>query len=119
MFITLTNEGWFPDSSEFDHMWQASVLRAIETRTPIVRVANTGYSGSIDPNGVTVLRISENQGGQAGTSFHVQVPQYDRTTLYEWLGDWLGNLGLIVGLAALVAVWLPAARRREHAAPTT
>ncbi|MHC5021180.1 MAG: apolipoprotein N-acyltransferase [Planctomycetota bacterium] len=118
LFLNITNEAWFPGSAELPHMWQAAVIRAIETRTPVVRVANSGISGAIDPNGVDLVRLEEDAGGSAGASFHVQVPQYDRTTLYERLGDWLGTLGMIVGLGAFAAVCWPVRRRREDAPQT-
>ena len=50
--IFITNDSWFSHSTEAEqHAWQA-VARAIETGLPIVRVGNSGVSGTITPDGV-------------------------------------------------------------------
>lgn len=47
----VTNDAWFgPSSAPYQH-FSMVVFRAIETRLPFVRAANTGISGSIDQMG--------------------------------------------------------------------
>jgi len=47
----ITNDGWWKNTNGYkQHFWYAS-LRAIETRRPIVRAANTGISSIIDIRG--------------------------------------------------------------------
>ena len=49
--VNITNDAWFGRSAaSYQHMDMAA-LRAVENRVPIVRAANTGITGSIDPTG--------------------------------------------------------------------
>jgi apolipoprotein N-acyltransferase len=49
--VNITNDAWFGESAaSYQHMAMGA-LRAVENRVPIVRAANTGISGTIDPTG--------------------------------------------------------------------
>jgi len=53
LFI-ITNDGWWKYTNGYkQHLWYAS-LRAIETRRPVARAANTGISCFIDIRGVII-----------------------------------------------------------------
>ncbi len=99
--INLSNEGWFPDSAEFAQYTAIAALRACELKRPLVRAANTGTSGWIDPFGrVHALELGGRRNGFSG-SLEVAVPLVSPTTLYSRLGDWLGWTSLaILGLFA-------------------
>lgn len=51
VLVNLTNDAWYGKSSAPYHSLAMTVLRAIETRRSLVRSANTGISGFIDPLG--------------------------------------------------------------------
>ena len=56
LLTTITNDAWFGDTSApYQHFAQAS-LRAIEEGRYLVRSANTGISGIVDPYGRIVAR---------------------------------------------------------------
>ena len=51
LLINVTNDAWFGDTpGPYQHFRQTQ-LRAVETGLPVVRAANTGISGVIDPYG--------------------------------------------------------------------
>ena len=51
LLTTITNDAWFgPTSAPYQHFEQAS-MRAIEDGRYLVRAANTGISGIVDPYG--------------------------------------------------------------------
>ena len=51
ILVNLTNDAWYGRSSAPYHSLAMTVLRAIETRRSLVRAANTGFSGFVDPLG--------------------------------------------------------------------
>jgi apolipoprotein N-acyltransferase len=51
LLVNLTNDAWYGKSSAPYQSWAMTVLRAVETRRSLVRSANTGISGIIDPLG--------------------------------------------------------------------
>ena len=56
LLTTITNDAWFgPTSAPYQHFEQAS-MRAIEEGRYLVRSANTGISGIVDPYGRVVAR---------------------------------------------------------------
>src|ERR1051325_4429067 len=56
LLTTITNDAWFGDTSApYQHFEQAS-MRAIEEGRYMVRSANTGISGIVDPYGRVVER---------------------------------------------------------------
>ncbi len=52
LLVVLTNNGWFGESGAAEQHAAHSVLRAVETRRPVLRIGNAGWSGWIDEFGV-------------------------------------------------------------------
>jgi apolipoprotein N-acyltransferase len=51
LLVNITNDAWFgATSAPFQH-FSMSILRAVETRLYLIRAANTGISGIVDPQG--------------------------------------------------------------------
>lgn len=100
--VNITNDAWFQHSlAPYQHFAHLS-LRAIENRLPVVRAANTGISGYIDPLG----RV------RAATPIFVQraevyaIESAHVTTLYTHFGDWIGVLCAIVTVGMLLVAWM-------------
>ena len=100
----MTNDSWFSQSVEAEqHAWQA-VARAIETGLPVVRVGNSGVTGTVTPEGrATWLLGSKGKPlvDREGTMMDKVRTEDGWPTPYVSLGD--GPLGisfalLIVGL---------------------
>jgi len=51
VLVVLTNDGWFGKTSAAYQHFDMAILRAVENRTSLVRAANRGISGVIDPLG--------------------------------------------------------------------
>lgn len=51
LIINVTNDGWYGDSAGPYQHFTMALYRAIETGVPVIRVANTGISGVISPQG--------------------------------------------------------------------
>ena len=63
LLTTITNDAWFgPTSAPYQHFEQAS-MRAIEKGRYLVRSANTGISGIVDPYGRVLARTGDLRAG--------------------------------------------------------
>jgi len=51
LLVNVTNDGWFKTSAGAYQHAACAIFRAIETRTPMIRCANNGLSGYVDPLG--------------------------------------------------------------------
>jgi apolipoprotein N-acyltransferase len=99
MLTTITNDAWFgPTSAPYQHFEQAS-MRAIEEGRYLVRSANTGISGIVDPYGRVVRRSAIFQ-----PAVVVGEARFLKTsTFYARHGDVLAYAS-VLATAALLAV---------------
>ena len=100
MLTTITNDAWFgPTSAPYQHFEQAS-MRAIEMGRYLVRSANTGVSGIVDPYGRVVERTAIFQRAAV-----VGEARFLRTsTFYARHGDILAYASVLVTVVLLVFV---------------
>jgi apolipoprotein N-acyltransferase len=73
--LILSNEAWYGESCEYDHMLAFSRLAAIETGRAVARVTNSGISVLFGPDGAELARLRV--GGQdrmVGGSLLVTLP---------------------------------------------
>ncbi|MGB7324449.1 MAG: apolipoprotein N-acyltransferase [Rubripirellula sp.] len=83
VIATVTNDGWFDDSSVLEHHLRCAQMVAVGIRRPIVSAANNGPTAHVDSNGKVVARLS------IGTNETlITKPRRDnRNSLYVRIGD--------------------------------
>ena len=97
VLVNLTNDAWFGKSSAAYQHFSMAVFRAVENRRSLVRCANTGISGFVDPVG----RIVAQTGLFEDAVVDRDVPVITETSIYTRVGDLLPLTCLIVlGLLA-------------------
>ena len=98
LLATITNDAWFGESSApYQHFAQAS-MRAIENGRYLVRAANTGISGIVDPYGRVLVssRLFE-RGVVVGEARFLRT-----STVYTRIGDAVAYASVLLTAALLV-----------------
>jgi apolipoprotein N-acyltransferase len=95
LLTTITNDAWFGRTSAPYQHFAMAVMRSIESKRYMVRAANTGISGIVDPYG----RILKQTGLFVPASFSSDVKLIHENTIYTRYGDIL-----LYAAAAIVAV---------------
>lgn len=114
--LVITNDAWYLESTGARRHQLQSVFRAIETRRPVVRVANTGISCLIDSRGRILESIPMNL--QQGTAQTVEVPIHsgDGMTIYmRRFGEWFSLLCLAYSVGMMIW-WLKSGRQKKETA---
>jgi apolipoprotein N-acyltransferase len=99
--FNVTNDSWYGRSSGPYQHFAIARTRAVEEGLPLVRAANNGISGVIDPAGRVLARTRLDSVGYAD----VALPEPAAPTLFVAVGDGIFWVLLALGL-------LPAAMRR-------
>ena len=102
----ITNDSWFSGSIEAEqHAWQA-VARAIETGLPVVRVGNSGVSGTIAPDGRATWLPGEDGRplvARPGTMFD-RIPAGSGRTAYVAVGDAPTGIAFALLISSMILV---------------
>ena len=105
--VVITNDMWFGRTSLFEQHAMMAVFRAIESRVPIVRAANTGISLSVDKKGSLLAKSGTFVIDDIVTTIYPESPR----TIYDRVGDIIPLCSLIIAIFSLVvAFW----RGREY-----
>ncbi|MBI4597754.1 MAG: apolipoprotein N-acyltransferase [Candidatus Omnitrophica bacterium] len=101
MLVVITNDAWFgPTAAAYQHA-QASTFRAVELRVPVVRAANTGWSGCIDATGRWIGSVHDASGRELfveGTRA-CEIRQGPANSAYLRFGDWFAFVCIAITLA--------------------
>lgn len=111
VLVNVTNDGWFDRSAEQEQHLVTSLFRAVETRTPLVRAANTGVSAVVDGGGrfVEPVAFATTEDGMTNKPAKLMrgfgrftkdthgvlvadVPLDPRRSLYVRFGDWFAGI---------------------------
>jgi apolipoprotein N-acyltransferase len=91
--VLVTNDGWYGRSAGPYQHHDQSILRAIETRRPVVRAAYTGISALIDPAG----RVRDDLGVERrGVITGSIAPQSHVTFFVRWGNVWLISAAVLL-----------------------
>lgn len=82
--VNTTNDAWFGTTAAPHQHFAQAVVRAVESGRAVVRAANTGISGLIEPSG----RIAYRTPLFTTVGFAIDVPLHRGQTLYTRYGDW-------------------------------
>ena len=98
LLINLTNDAWYGRSSAPYHSLAMAVFRAVETRRTLVRSANTGISGFVEPTGVIPVQSRL----FVPASLTARVPLCRQQTIFTRIGHWFGTLCLLLIIPLLL-----------------
>lgn len=110
LLTTITNDAWYGESSAAFQHFEMAAMRAIEHGRYLVRAANTGITGIVDPYGRVLARTSLGE-----TTVVVGGARFvQEKTLYATIGDSVAYAAI-----ALTALAVVAALRRPWRSPST
>src|SRR6185295_10974578 len=98
MLTTITNDAWYGNSSAAYQHFEMAMMRAIEEGRYLVRSANTGISGIVDPYGRVIARSAIFQPAViVGEARFLRM-----STFYARHGDVLAYASVVATVALLV-----------------
>lgn len=100
LLVNVTNDGWFLRTCGVEQHLANSVLRAVETRRPLVRCGNTGVTGVVLPTGHVDRWLEPHREGFAVRGVALAAAPL---TFYARHGDWLAWPCVLATLGALIA----------------
>jgi len=98
---TITNDAWFGETSAPYQHFAMAQLRAVENRRYLVRAANTGISGAVDPWGRILVMSELNEVTRIAARI---APRSDRSPYVVW-GDLFARLCVVLGAVAALLAW--------------
>ena len=101
LLIVHTNNGWFGEGGAAYQHAAHSALRAVETRRPIVRVGNAGWSGWFDEFGNARAVVTNSEGSIYFRGSQLVTVSRDRRwigrdSFYTTHGDWFVLISLLL-----------------------
>ena len=105
----ITNDGWWKSTNGYKQHLSFASLRAIETRRPVARAANTGISCIIDFRG---NRIKETEWWKQ-TVIKGEIFPETRITPYVKYGDYLLRISSLISVSILLVVFIAIPFRKK------
>jgi apolipoprotein N-acyltransferase len=101
ILVNITNDAWYEKSSAPYQLLAMAAMRSIETKVPMVRVANTGISAVIEPSGVITARTPL---FKRGTEIQ-EVSWRPERTVYTAIGDVFAEIFFALTVGGLLAAY--------------
>lgn len=98
LLINTTNDAWYGRTSAPYQHFSMAVFRAIETRRTLVRAANTGISGVVDPSGEIVAKTDIFEDAVITET----IPLMNGQTLYVQYGDFFAVFCVVSSLVVII-----------------
>ncbi|MBI6545231.1 MAG: apolipoprotein N-acyltransferase, partial [Cyanobacteria bacterium NC_groundwater_1444_Ag_S-0.65um_54_12] len=97
LLAVVTNDAWYKDTAAPHQHFAHAILRAVENRRFLLRAANTGISGIVDPYGRVLTRSRTFTPAVVTGKI---APQHELTLFTRW-GNWLlwPSLAILTGAA--------------------
>jgi apolipoprotein N-acyltransferase len=111
--VNITNEARYGETKASYQIAAMNVFRAIESRVPVVRAANTGISCFIDPYGRITGRVNNNNRHIFVKGYLTQslVPSKEKT-FYNAYGDVFAFMNLIIAFIVIAFSFLFKSKKR-------
>ena len=103
LLTAITNDAWYERSAAPHQHFQQAAMRAIEHGRYLVRAANTGISGVVDPYG----RVVRQSALFETTVVTENVRLIKELTFYTQVGDLPAYLCLVLTAVAMLVAWRP------------
>jgi apolipoprotein N-acyltransferase len=100
LITIITNDGWWGNTPGHKQHQLYARLRAIESRTWVVRSANTGISCFIDPAGTVI----DPQPWWKEAAIKQNIPVQQSRTFFVRYGDLLSKAALLLTLLVIISV---------------
>ncbi len=110
VLAVITNDSWWDDSPGHRQHFDMAQLRALETRRYVLRAANGGFSGVIDPTGRVLAKTDYG----TRTAIQTIVGAQEGNTFYVKHGDYIARIAVpFTILGVLYAVVMAFIRRKR------
>jgi len=101
ILVNITNDAWYGESSAPYQLLAMAAMRSVETKVPLVRVANTGISAVIEPTGrITGPTPLFTRGTQTE-----EVYWHRELTVYARVGDLFAEICFVLMIAGLIVAY--------------
>ena len=125
LFITITNDAWFPDSDEQSQHLAEAIFRSIENRRPMIRSGNNSGTCVINPLGIITDSIfykelngkkilHPDKQGRGAVIFNVPIEENPHLSFYTKYGDKFILLTNVIALLGLLWSFLQWKERKLH-----
>ena len=102
ILVNITNDAWYGESSAPYQLLAMAAMRAAETHTPMIRVANTGISAVITPTGAITARTD-----LFTRDTEIETVSWDvGRTVYSMVGDVFAELCFALSVIGVLWAWI-------------
>ena len=126
VLIVLSNDAWYPRSSEPEQHLANAALRAVESGLYMIRCGNNGGSGVVTPDGRFTQYIGSSSPRpellreRAAGTVQLQLPlPGGHHTFFIRTGNWFILLLSIAAEVLMISFWRRSYRRKKHLAELT